>query len=185
MFSLSPGERVLLFTIILMSVRVAGGAGADLPPERADVGRGSYEMVDILAIANGWSTVRETLQRDRAVQSPYIRCYEINSPCRVPCWSVVRDIARARRCNKREYPRLRLTTPVVIPLLANPPRALNINRLAAERSAARGASHSSSHLTSQPTADDEYVRDFSRQRSQRGAIRRPRRETASLPIPSK
>jgi len=50
-FSLSPGKRVLLFTIILMSVGVAGSAGADLPPDLVDDGRGSYEMVDILAIA--------------------------------------------------------------------------------------------------------------------------------------
>jgi len=52
---------------------------------------------------SGWSTVRETLQRDRAVQSPYICCYEVNSPCRVP-WSVVRNIARARCYKEKEYP---------------------------------------------------------------------------------
>ena len=40
----------------------------------------------------GGLLVRETLQRDRSVQSPYIRCYEINFPYRVPCWSV-RDIS--------------------------------------------------------------------------------------------
>lgn len=94
------------------------------PPDRADDGRGSYEMVDILAIASGWSTVavRETLQRDRAVQSPYIRCYE-NPPCRVPCWSSgARYRERARRFNEREYPRPRLAAPAGHPTPHEPPR---------------------------------------------------------------
>lgn len=109
--------------------------------------------------------MRETLQRDRSVQSPYIRCYEINSPCRVPCWSV-RDIARERVVATRgNIPRLRLAARYPPPR-ANPPRALNINRSAAERSAARGASRPSSHLSSQPTTDGESVWDFPRRRSQ-------------------
>lgn len=189
-FSLSPGVRVLLFTIILMSVGVAGGAGADLsPPDRADDGRGSYEMVDILAIANGWSTValRETLQRDRAVQSPYNRCYENPSWSCAVLVSGARYIAseQARRHNEREYPPSALDHPrLVIPLLTSPPpRALNINRSAAERSAARGASRSPLHLTS--TADSRRrIRAGSPTSTitGRGANRRPRRETASFPI---
>lgn len=122
MFSLSPGERVLLFTIILMSVGVGWWRRrGSSPPDRANDGRGSYEMVDILAIASGWSTVavRETLQRDRAVQSPYIRCYE-NPPCRVPCWS---SGARYRESAlfQREgiIPVCAWPPPLVIPLLAS------------------------------------------------------------------
>lgn len=159
-FSLSR-ERVLLVTIILMSVGVAGGAGADLPPERTDDGRGSYEMVDILAIASGWSTVavRETLQRDRAVQSPYIRCYEVNPPlsCAVLVSARYRESALLRR---EGISPSALGHPRCHPSSREPPRALNINRSAAERSAARGASLSSLHLSSQPTADDKIREGF-------------------------
>lgn len=125
-------------------------------------------MVDILAIASGWSTV--TVRFNEIGQSSLlIFAVTKTPPCRVSCWAVVRDIARAHCCNEREYPHLRLAS-TVIPLLTNhPPRALNINRSAAERSATRGASRSRRHISRrQPTTNPcgiSHVDDHSEERS--------------------
>lgn len=90
------------------------------------------------------------------------------------------EISRERVVPTRgNNPRPRLAAPAGHPPPHEPPpRALNINRSAAERSAARGAPRSSSHLSRrQPTANPCGI--SSRRRSQRGAFRR--KETSFLP----
>lgn len=110
--SLPRRTCVLLFTIILMSVGVAGSAGADLPPDLVDDGRGSYEMVDILAIAK--RVVYGARDASTRSVSPVSLHSLLRNKLPLSCAVLVsaRHRERTRCCNEREYPPSALGRPL-------------------------------------------------------------------------
>lgn len=151
------------------------------PPDRADDGRGSYEMVDILAI--GKRVVFGARDASTRSGSPVSLYSLLRNKLPLSC-AVLVSSARYRgvaRCyNEREG------SPSALgrhPPPRDPPRALNINRSAAERSAARGASRSrriSRRCSRQPTANPYGISHVDDHSEERSVVR----EGRQLPSPS-